>query len=109
MSDQGKIVITMPVPAETPRAKLISGAGTLSASLRAVGVLYDSTGENQAIGQVQIGGTALVTLGANLSAGATVKSDASGDAVASSTDHSLMCGILLDGGPTGELRRMRII
>lgn len=85
MADQGKISITMTVPASTARGTFISGAGTLSASLRSAGVMEDSTSATQTKAPVQITGTCLIKAGAAFSAGASLVSDASGLAVAADT------------------------
>jgi len=110
MADQGKDLITMTVPVSTARALFISGAGTLSATLKAVGILYDSTDSTQSKGQVQITGSALITLAETLTAGALVVSDAAGKAaahvedtdIADGNDH-LVRAILLEGGDAEEL------
>ncbi len=106
MADQGKTLITMTVPSTGTRGELISGAGTLSATLRAVGVLYDDA-DGATKGPVQTAGTALVVLGATLTAGADVQSDANGAAIAA-VDDGLVCGVLLEGGISGDLRNMII-
>ena len=82
MADQGKISITMTVPASTAKGTFISGAGTLSASLRSAGVMEDSTDSTQTKAPVQITGTCLIKAGAAFSAGASLVSDANGLAVA---------------------------
>jgi hypothetical protein len=111
MAGQGEVLITMSVPASTPRGAIISGAGTLSATLRGVGVLVEGTDASETKASVQISGTALVLLGATLTAGAMFISDASGKAVAHTADtdavdgdDDLVCGVLLEGGDSGELR-----
>lgn len=111
MADQGKTLITMTVPAAGVRGNLVSGAGTFSATLRAVGVMTDDA-DAAVIGVVQTAGTALVKLAGTLAAGALFVMDASGDAAAhvedtdavNGNDH-LVAGILLEGGDVGELRR----
>jgi hypothetical protein len=113
MADQGKTCITMTVPASTARGLAISGAGTLSATLRAVGVLYDSTIAGETTGNVQIAGTALATFGGNVTAGAPLKSDATGKLVVATTgaanDDHLICATAMEAGAANELRRVRII
>lgn len=108
MADQNKMMITSTVPTTAVRGNLVSGAGTFSATLKAVGVCTDDA-DGASKGALQIGGTAFVKLGATLTAGATIKSDASGDAVASDVDHNLICGVLLEGGNSGELCRAKIL
>jgi hypothetical protein len=114
MADQGKTLITMTVPSTAVRGNLVDGAGAFSATNRAVGIVYDDA-DGETTGAVQTSGTGLVKLGATLSAGDLVVADASGDAVGhtedtdvvNGTDH-LVCGILIEGGNSGELRRMVI-
>jgi len=112
MADQGKILITMPIPASTARGLLISGAGTLSATLRAVGVTYEGTSASETIGQCQIGGIALVQGSGAINAGVPCRSDAAGKAVASAADGSdadLVCCIPLETMADGVLSRCKIV
>jgi hypothetical protein len=110
MADQGKVCITMTAPASSARGTILSGAGTKSATLAPAGVLYDSTESTDTLGEVQIAGTCKVLLGGTVTAGAAVKSDASGAAIAATlgTDDGLVAGIMLEGGAAGELRDMII-
>ena len=109
MADQGKVLIPMTVPASTERGIILSGAGTKSATLMPVGVLYDSTEADQTVGQVQVAGTALVKLAATLAAGDSVKPSATGTAAKATvgTDGTII-GVMLEGGAAGELRSMLI-
>ena len=100
MADQGKTVITMTVPAAGTRGKLVDGSGAFAA-VKSAGVMLDDA-DGATSGPVQTAGTALVSLGATLTAGDLIASDASGDAVAA-IDHNVS-GVLLEGGASGELR-----
>lgn len=106
MADQGKVLITMTVPASSARGTILSGAGTKSATIRPAGVLYDSTDAGQTTGQVQVSGTALVVLGGTVAAGDTIKSTATGTGVKATlaTDINTVVGIALEAGASGELR-----
>lgn len=111
MADQGAVEITMTVPGTAVRGNLVSGAGTFSATLRAVGVVADDA-DGATTGRVQVSGTALVKLAGTLSAGDQFIMDASGDAAAHTTgsstvdgDDDRVAGVLLEGGAVGELRR----
>lgn len=107
MADQGKVLISMTVPQSTARGCAISGAGTCSATLRAVGVLYEASDAGQTTGQVQVYGTALATAGGNVTAGAPLKSDANGKLIAATTgagnDDHLICAIALEAGADEQL------
>ena len=111
MSDQGAIIITMDVPASTARGAFVSGAGTLSASLRAVGCLVEGTDASETKTAVQIGGTALGLFGATITAGAILQADVDGNliAVVQTGDTDLECAIALEGGVDGELRRVKLL
>ena len=112
MADQGKYVRTMPVPASTARGRVISGAGTLSATLRGVGILYEPSSSTESTGRVQLGGTALGLLGGVVTAGARLKSDAAGALVVATgdaTDNSLIMAVALEAGASGELRDVKIL
>jgi hypothetical protein len=115
MADQNKMMITSTVPTTAVRGSLVSGAGTFSATLRAVGVCTDDA-DGASKGPLQIGGTAFVKLGATLTAGTLIVSDASGNAIANTEDtdvvngtNHLICGVLLEGGNSGELCRAKIL
>ncbi len=115
MAGQGEMLITMDVPESTPRGTLISGAGTLSATLKAVGVIVEGSDAGETKANVQVGGTALVLCGATLTAGALVVADAAGEAIVFTEDtdavngnNHLVCGIMLEGGADQELRSMLI-
>jgi hypothetical protein len=110
MADQGKFLLALAVPsAATERALIVSSIGTLSTTLRPVGITYDSTDALVVLGQVQVAGTALVTLGATVAKGANVKSDSAGRGITATlgTDHNII-GQLLEGGDINELRRVLI-
>lgn len=112
MADQGKVLVTHPVPASTARGLLISGAGTLSATLRAVGVTYEGTSSTETNGQVQMGGIALVQGSGAISAGTPCRSDAAGKAVATladGTDADLTCCIPLETMADGQLTRCKLV
>lgn len=107
MSYQGNTIITMTTANTITRGELISGAGTLSASLKPIGVCYDIVDTDC---QVAISGTVLVLLAATLTAGALFISNGDGHAIAHTTgtdavagDDDLVCGIILVGGDSGEL------
>jgi len=106
MSFQGNTLITMTTASTITRGEILSGAGTLSATLRGVGVCYDITDTDCV---VAIDGTVLIELGATLTAGATVKASATGKAVASSTDHNLIVAVLLEGGVSGDLVAAKVV
>jgi hypothetical protein len=112
MSDQGAVIITMTVPESTGRGIFVSGAGTLSASLRAVGCLVEGTDAGETKAAVQISGTALASYAETISAGDKLVSDASGQlaiATGDATDNGLICAVALEGGDADELRRVKII
>lgn len=111
MADQGKIMITMAIPASTARALAISGAGTLSASLRAIGVVHSGTDADQTSGPVQIGGTALCTAGEAITAGQLVVSDAAGKMIAVSvgSEHLAMAIALEAAAADGVLFDAKLI
>lgn len=101
MTDQGKTVITMTVPASSAYKTAVSGAGTKSATLKAIGFMDDSTGAGVTTGPVQIAGTTLAIAGAQISAaGTSLKSDANGKLVAatvgSGDEYHLICAIALE-------------
>lgn len=110
MADQGKVLITMPVPVSTGKGTIIAGTGVKSATLSPAGILNDSTDATETVGQVQIMGTTLVLLGGTVIAGAVVKSNASGAAITATlgTDDGIIAGVMLDGGASGELHKMII-
>jgi len=110
MADQGATLITMDVPESTPRGAFVSGAGTLSSSLRAVGCLVEGTDVGETKANVQVAGIALGLLGATVTAGATLQANASGALTADVTaDSDLECAVALEGGAAGELRRVKLI
>ena len=113
MSYQGNTLITMTTASTVTRGELVSGAGTLSATLKAVGVCYDIDGTDCV---VAISGTALVELAGTISAGTQIVSDANGKAIAHTTgsstvdgDDDLVCGVLLEGGVSGDLVNCKIL
>jgi len=109
MADQGAIIITMDVPASTARGAFVSGAGTLSATLRGVGCLVEGTDASETKTAVQIGGTALALFGATITAGAGLQSDATGALIADITTTDLQCAVALEDGVSGELRRVKLL
>jgi hypothetical protein len=110
MSDQGAVIITMTVPESTGRGLFVSGAGTLSATLRGVGCLVEGTDAGETKAAVQISGTALASLAGTTTAGAHLCADAAGQLVVKSTEaDDLVCAIALEGGSADELRRVKII
>jgi len=108
MADQGATIITMTVPASTARGAFVSGAGTKSATLRAVGCLVEGTDSTETKAAVQIGGTALALFGATLTAGALLQANASGALIANATA-GLECAVALEAGASGELRQVKLI
>ena len=108
MADQGGVFITMTVPASTGRGIFVSGAGTLSAVLRAVGCLVEGTDSTETKANVQVGGTALGVFGGTITAGQTLQADADGNLV-DCTDAELCCAVALEGGADGELRRVKLL
>ena len=113
MSYQGNTLITITTASTVTRGEFVSGAGTLSASLKPIGVCYDID-DTDCI--VAINGIALVELAETLAAGVLVTSDGNGKAIAhvedtdgvDGTDH-LTCAILLTGGDSGELVAAKLI
>jgi len=110
MADQGKVVIRRAIPASTARGLLLSGAGTLSATLRAIGVVYEGTDATETAGQVQISGTALVTSSGTIAAGKLCASDANGKLVAvSAGSEHLGMAVTLEASSAGELVSCKLI
>lgn len=110
MADQGKVTITMTVPESTAYGSAVSGAGTLSATLRAVGIMADSTAAGVTTGPVQIGGTALGIASGSVTAGAHLCATATGALVVQSTEaDDLVCAIALEGASDGEMFKVKII
>ena len=111
MANQDNL-ITMTVPESTARGALISGAGTLSATLRAIGVLEEPTDAGETKQAVRISGTALALYGATITAGKVCKSDANGKLVEVAGDGSddyLACALTIDAGADGELGRVKVL
>jgi hypothetical protein len=116
MSDQGAVIITMAIPASTARGSMLSGAGTLSATLRAVGCVVEGTDATETRGAVQIGGTALALCGGTIAIGGLATANADGKLIAhvedtdavDGTDH-LACAVMLEAGADGELRRVKLL
>lgn len=111
MADQGKVCITMTVPADSSRGLIIGGDGAVANGTQPAGVLFDSTDVGQTTGQVQVYGTALVELGGTVAAGDSVIAGATGTATAATlgtTDPALILGVALEGGASGELRNVLI-
>jgi hypothetical protein len=112
MAGQGEMIVTMDVPASTPRGSIVSGAGTLSALLKGVGAVVEGTDADETKAAVQIGGTALCVFGGTITAGASLKSDATGQLVAATgdaTDNGLVCAIAMEGGDADELRSVKLV
>ena len=109
MADQGAIIITMAIPASTARGSMVSGAGTLSAVLRAVGCVVEGTDSTETKGAVQIGGTCLAIFAGTVAAGATLQADASGELIADVTTTDMHCAVALEAGSAGELRRVKLL
>lgn len=111
MGDQGKVLISMTAPVSTARGSAISGAGTCSATLKPVGILYEPTSSTETLGQVQIAGTALGLLGTGgATLGANLVSAADGSLIVQSTEaDSLVCAVAMEAGSAGELRNVKII
>ena len=112
MADQGKVVITSVVPtAVQTQGIAISGAGTLSATLRPVGVLADSSAAGVVAGPVQIGGTALASCGESITAGELCASDASGQLISltAGSEHLCFCIALEAGAAADVLISVKII
>ena len=112
MADQGKVNITMTVPASSAYRTAVSGAGTKSATLRPVGFMDDSTDASTTTGPVQIAGTGLAIAGGVITAGARLKSTAAGAlivATGDATDNSLICAVALEAAASGELFRVKIL
>jgi hypothetical protein len=111
MSDQGKQMITSVVPtAASVRGLAISGAGTFSATLMAVGFAIDSSAAGVVIGAVQIGGTCMAVCGVSaITAGADLQSDGAGKLIAA-VDDGLACAVALeDGSAEDVLFRVKIL
>lgn len=111
-ADQGKVLITRAVPASSAVGTAISGAGTTSATLRAIGFMSDSTDATETVAPVQIGGTCKAIFGASIAAGKVCKSDANGKLVEVAGDGSddyLACAISLESGSDTELHDVKIL
>lgn len=93
-------VVTTVTATEALTAKrFVTHDGKHTNITRCLGVsLYDCDNAGEA--SVAVGGTAIVILGATLTVGAAVTSDANGKAVAAGTDP--ICGHLLTGGNDGD-------
>jgi hypothetical protein len=99
MSDQGKVNITMTVPVSTAYGSAISGEGTVSATLRAVGLLDEETDASTVLGPVQISGTKLGIAAEAISIGDRLKSDADGKlavVTGDATDNGLTMAVALE-------------
>ena len=107
-----KVVITMTVPtAVAVRGTAISGAGTLSASLRGVGLLDDQSAAGVVIDGVQISGTALGVAGEVITAGMLLASDADGKLidVTAAAEHLGFCVALEAAAAEDVLFNVKII
>jgi hypothetical protein len=112
MAGQGEMLVTMDVPESTPRGSFVSGAGTLSAVLKGVGVIVEGTDAGETKASVQIGGTAPAIYSETITAGASLKSDATGElaiATGDATDNGLVCAIALEDGAANELRSVKLV
>lgn len=113
MSDQGKVVITMTVPASSAFGTAIAGTGAKSATLKAVGLMADSTAAGVTTGPVQISGTALGIAAETITAGQALKADADGKLAVATTgagnDDHLICAIALEGASANELFSVKIV
>ena len=106
MSYQGNTLITITTPSTITRGEFVSGAGTLSATLPPAGVCYDINGTDCI---VAISGTVLVEAGGTITAGAPLKSDASGHAVAATVGTDHVAAIALEGGSAGSLINCKLL
>lgn len=106
MSYQGNTLITITTASTVTRGELVSGAGTLSATLPPIGVCYDIDGTDCI---VAISGTVLIEAGGTITAGAPLKSDANGHAVAATVGTDHVCAIAIDGGASGSLLKCRLV
>ena len=109
MADQGATIITMAIPASTARGSMLSGAGTLSATLRAVGCVVEGTDSTETKGAVQLNGTCLAIYAATITAGDSLQADASGELIADVVATGLQCAIALESGVANDLRRVKLI
>jgi len=110
MADQGKVLISMTVPASTGRGLFISSFGTVSATVKPMGVLYEPTGATETLGQVQICGMALVKAQVTIAKGAVLIPSSIGTAdVGDSTNIHLAGALALGAGNPGELIDCKII
>lgn len=110
MSDQGKVMITSVVPtAVSVRGLAISGAGTFSATLKAIGFAYEQSDAGIVIGPVQIAGTCLAVAGEVITAGEDLQSDADGKLI-TAVDDGLHCAVALEAGSAEDvLFRVKIL
>lgn len=74
-----------------------------------LGVLQDKPKNAGDPANVMVEGVTKVKLGANLSAGAEVMSNASGVAIAATGAGAVALGILLESGSTGEVVTMQLL
>ena len=112
MADQGKVVITHIVPtASTIRGTAISGAGTLSASLRGVGLLDDLSDAGVVKDSIQISGTALGVAGEVITSGMLLASDADGKLidVTAGSEHLGFCVAMEAAAAEDVLFNVKII
>lgn len=110
MADQGKVLIRHTIPASTARGLAVDGAGALSATNRAIGLVYEGTDSSETAGQVQISGTGLATAAGAVTAGELLAADAAGKmvAVSAGSEHLGMC-IALEAAAADELFRVKIV
>ena len=96
----------MTVPASSGYKTAVSGAGTKSATLRAVGLMDDSTDASTTTGPVQISGTSLAIAAEAITVGDRLKSDADGKmavATGDATDNSLIMAVALEAAAAEDV------
>lgn len=106
MSYQGNALITITTASTVTRGELVSGAGTLSATLPPIGVCYDIDGTDCI---VAISGTMLIEAGGTVTAGMALKSDASGHAVSATVGTDHVAAVAIDAGSSGTLINCKLI
>ena len=74
-----------------------------------LGVLQDKPNAAGVPANVMVDGVTKVKLGATLTAGAEVMSNASGVAVAATGVNAVVMGVLLEGGASGEIVTMQLL
>ena len=98
--------ITVVATSALVKNRFVTVAGaTCGNHVRALGVVDDDFDSGATVGVIY-DGIVLIELGATLSAGAEVTSDANGKAIAVSTYPNN--GLLLDGGVSGDIVRLML-